>query len=218
MTTIAGSLGAALENARLFDETQRRARETAALADVGRDISSTLDLQAVMERIAAHAKELLRGDDSAIYLPDASGQILSAIVALGDDAEEIRNDAIQLGEGLIGRLALSGQAEFVNNTLADPRTSTIPSTETEVDEMLMVAPLLTGERVAGMMAVWRKGGSLFSQSEMDFLISLARQAAVAIENALLFNKVQNLLQETRQRAAASGKQRRTGGAGRHRDD
>ncbi len=201
LTTIAATLGAALENAHLFDETQRRARETAALAEVGRDISATLDLNTVMERIAAHAKDLLQGDSSAIYLPDAGGQTFRAIVALGDVAEEILQDSILVGEGIIGALAQTGQAEFVNDTNADPRTVTIPGTERNAEERLMIAPLLAGERVTGMMAVWRTGGSPFNQAELDFLVGLSRQAAVAIENARLFDEAQRLLQETEQRAA-----------------
>ena len=73
LQTLANSMSVALENARLFDETQRRTRETAALAEVGRDISSTLDLPTVMDRIARHAKDLLNADNSAIFLPDAGG-------------------------------------------------------------------------------------------------------------------------------------------------
>ena len=69
LQTVASSMGVALEAARLFDETQRRTRESAALAEVGRDISSTLDLPTVMDRIAHHAKELLAADHSAIFLP-----------------------------------------------------------------------------------------------------------------------------------------------------
>ncbi len=56
LETLANSLTIALENARLFDETQRRTRETAALSEVGRHLSSTLDLATVMDRIADHAK------------------------------------------------------------------------------------------------------------------------------------------------------------------
>ena len=70
LQTLANAMSVALENARLFDETQRRTRETAALAEVGRDISSTLDLATVMDRIARHAKDLLNADSSAIFLPD----------------------------------------------------------------------------------------------------------------------------------------------------
>ena len=73
LQTLANSMSVALENARLFDETQRRTRETAALAEVGRDISSTLDLPTVMDRIARHAKDLLAADTSAIFLPDPAG-------------------------------------------------------------------------------------------------------------------------------------------------
>src|SRR5438105_15404415 len=87
LQTVANSMSVALENARLFDETQRRTRETAALAEVGRDISSTLDLATVMDRIARHAKDLLNADNSAIFLPDASGRTYRAIVAIGTVAD-----------------------------------------------------------------------------------------------------------------------------------
>ena len=83
LTTVAASMGVALENARLFDETQRllketqrRARESSALSDVGRDLSSTLDLATVMDRIATHAKDLLAASDSAIFLPAPDGRTL----------------------------------------------------------------------------------------------------------------------------------------------
>ncbi len=201
LAAMANQMAVAIENARLFNETQSRARETAALAEVGRDISATLDLSTLMERIAAHAKELLHGDSSAIYLPDPSGQEYRAIVALGNEAAEIASDAIQVGEGLIGRLAQTGQAEFVNDTLSDPRTIAVAGTVLHAEERLMIAPLLAGDRVTGMMAVWRSGGSRFVQTELDFLVGLARQAAVAIENARLFDESRRLLRETEQRAA-----------------
>ncbi len=201
LTTIAASLGAALENAHLFDETQRRSREMAALAEVGRDISATLDLNLVMERIAAHAKNLLQADNSAIYIPDPSGQTFHAIAALGDISKEILGDTIHIGEGIIGSLIETGQAEFINDTNTDPRALTIPGTETQEKERLMIAPLLAGERVTGIMAVWRTGGSPYNQVELDFLIGLSRQAAVAIENARLFDQSQRLLKHTEQHAA-----------------
>ncbi|HMD82023.1 MAG TPA: GAF domain-containing protein, partial [Anaerolineales bacterium] len=121
LETLANSMSIALENARLFDETNRRARESAALTEVGRDISSTLDLSAVMDRIASHARELLRADTSAIFLPEAGGSYYKAIVAQGAIAEEIKADKIMAGEGIIGSLAKEGKAEFINDTNKDPR-------------------------------------------------------------------------------------------------
>ncbi len=116
LTTIGATMGVALENARLFDETQRRERESTALSEVGRDLSSTLDLATVMDRIAAHAKELLAAQSSAIFLPDARAASFRAIVALGDLADALKATAIEPGQGIIGSLLQSGQAEFINDT------------------------------------------------------------------------------------------------------
>jgi GAF domain-containing protein len=188
LTTLANTMSVALENARLFDETQRRTRETAALAEVGRDISSTLDLSRVMDRIAHHAKDLLHCDNSAIFLPESGGTSYRAIVAIGTVAEQIRATDISAGAGIIGSIVSAGRPEFVNDTQNDPRGIQIAGTEREENERLMVAPLIAGTTVKGAMAVWRTGGRPFDQSELDFLVGLSLQAAVAIENARLFHE------------------------------
>jgi PAS domain S-box-containing protein len=192
LNTLASSVSVGLENARLFAETQRRANEMSALTAIGREISATLDLNTVLERIATHARDLLDADDSAVYLPDATGKTFHAIVALGDVAAEIKADPITLGEGIIGSIALQGKAEFINDAVHDPRARTIAGTddvETN-DDRLMVAPLSAGDHVIGMMAVWRMGGAPFTAANLDFLNGLARQAAIAIQNARLFDEVQ----------------------------
>ncbi|HEX9277533.1 MAG TPA: GAF domain-containing protein [Casimicrobiaceae bacterium] len=194
LQTLANSMSVALENARLFDETQRRTRETAALAEVGREISSTLDLPTVMDRIARHAKDLLNADNSAIFLPEAGGQSYRAIVAVGAIAQNLQSTVIKAGQGIIGSLVQSGRAEFINNTQADPRAVLIAGTERRENERLMVAPLLAGQTVKGAMAVWRTKGQPFGDSDLEFLVGLSLQATVAIENARLFA-------ESQQRAA-----------------
>ncbi|HJU23813.1 MAG TPA: GAF domain-containing protein [Casimicrobiaceae bacterium] len=187
LMTLANTMSVALENARLFDETQRRTRETAALAEVGRDISSTLDLTRVMDRIAHHAKELLHCDNSAIFLPTPD-DTYRAIVAIGRVAEQIRATEIKPGAGIIGGIVAAGRPEFVNDTGSDSRGIQIAGTNREENERLMVAPLMAGSTVKGAMAVWRTGGRMFDQAELDFLVGLSLQAAVAIENARLFHE------------------------------
>jgi len=194
LQTLANTMSVALENARLFAETQRRTRETAALVEVGRDVSSTLDLATVMDRIARHAKELTNAETSAIFLPDAGGLTYRAIVAVGDIADQLQNESIAAGEGIIGSLVVNGRAEFINDTGADPRALQIPGTPQQGEERLMVAPLLAGTVVKGVMAVWRTGGERFGASDLAFLVGLSLQATVAIENARLFA-------ESQQRAA-----------------
>ena len=63
-----------IENSRLFEATARHARESAVLNEVGRDISATLNLTSVMNKISRHARNLLNGSSSAIYLPQPDGK------------------------------------------------------------------------------------------------------------------------------------------------
>ncbi|MDI4635112.1 GAF domain-containing protein [Pelomonas sp. V22] len=196
LQTLSSSMSLALETARLFADNQRRTRESAALAEVGRDISSTLDLVVVMDRISRHARELLGGDYSAVFLPtdDSEAAGYRAIAAQGEVAEQILQMDVQTGVGIIGSVIASGQAEFVNDANADARAVQIAGTDKEDNERLMVAPLLAGETVRGAMVVWRNGGQPFRPHELEFLAGLSMAASVAMRNAQLFA-------ESQQRAA-----------------
>jgi GAF domain-containing protein len=198
--TVAATMGLALENARLFAESQRHARESSALTDVGRDLSSSLDLATVMDRIAGHAKELLRANDSAIFLPDPDGRTYRALVAVGETAGAIRATVVETGVGIIGSLLESGRPERINDTAADPRGVQVPGTESRHDERLMVVPLLFGAAVQGAMAVWRSGAQPFEAHELEFLVGLSLQASAALQNARLFEETQRTLE--RQTATA----------------
>jgi signal transduction histidine kinase len=171
---------------------EQRNAELAALAEVGREISATLDLSVVLERIAIRAGDLLAADTSAVFLREADGQIFRPIVVQGMYAEEIKADTIRLGEGIIGDLAQRGQAEMLNDVWRDPRAIAIPGTPEKIEtEKMMVAPLLAGSEVSGIMAVWRYGsGQLFTQADLNFLIGLAQQVAIAIQNARLYTAAQ----------------------------
>ena len=187
LTTIAANVGTAIQNARLYEEMRRRADEMAALVDVGREISGTLVLDRVLQRIAERAKTLLDADTSAAFMREEGAEDYRAIVALGEIAEAIMADRIVPGEGIIGDLAARGASEFVNDTGADPRTVQIPGTEHVASERLMAASLVGREGVSGVLAVWRPGASdPFSQADLDFLLGLSQQAAIAIDNARLF--------------------------------
>jgi PAS domain S-box-containing protein len=192
LTTLASNVGVAIEKARLLDETQRRALETAAIAEVGREISATLDLATVLERIAMHAHDLLKGDTSAVFLPEEDGKTFRAIAAVGEVANQVKDDTVIMGEGIIGNIASTGIAELIPDGPKDPRARHIPGTsDSEIQERMMVVPLLAGERVTGIMTIWREGGEEFTQPELDFLVGLSRQAAIAIQNARLFAEIQN---------------------------
>src|SRR5215216_6664818 len=115
LTTIASQAAIAVENARLFQEAQRRARETAILAEVGREISVTLDLEIVLTRISSYALDLFQAESSAVYLPEAAGARWRAISVVGAEVEEIKGDPINTGEGILGKVVLRKTGEIVND-------------------------------------------------------------------------------------------------------
>ncbi|HVE51305.1 MAG TPA: GAF domain-containing protein, partial [Casimicrobiaceae bacterium] len=200
VTTMGASMGVALESARLFDQLQRRTRETAALAEVGRELSSSLDLDTVLDRIAQRAKELLDAQNSAIFLPSEDKTTYKAIVAIGETANEIAATTIEVGRGIIGSLVAEKRAAYVNDTASDQRGLRIAGTRPKAGERLMVAPLMAGDDVKGVMALWRNAGRPFDDAELAFLVGLARQATVALQNARLFDETREAL--ARQTATA----------------
>jgi GAF domain-containing protein/DNA-binding response OmpR family regulator len=193
LSTIAANVGVAIQNARLYRETGRRASEMAALAELGREIGAMLEPEAVLRRVAEAARDLLEADTSAVFLEGTDdGARLVPIVAIGEIADLIMADTIQPGEGIIGDLAGRAAAEVVNDVFGDPRALPIPGEEVNPEERLMAAPLLARGRVIGMMAVWRTGpADDFSEADLSFLVGLSQQGAIAIENARLFREAQD---------------------------
>jgi GAF domain-containing protein/CheY-like chemotaxis protein len=192
LSTIASNVGVAIQNARLFQEAHRRGDEMAALAEVGQEISATLDVQSVLQRIGERIQSLLAADSVALFLADDDGRAFRPILVLGELAEALRADTILEGEGIIGDVIRNRTPEFVNDTGNDPRTVDIPGTDdyTPSIERLMVAPLIARDRVTGVAGVWRTEGNPFDQAELDFLVGLARQASIALENARLYREAQ----------------------------
>jgi signal transduction histidine kinase/DNA-binding response OmpR family regulator/putative methionine-R-sulfoxide reductase with GAF domain/tetratricopeptide (TPR) repeat protein len=193
LSTIAANVGSSIQNARLYQETQRRANEMAVLAEIGSDIAATHDLETVLERIATHVLTLLRVSDIAVYLLDPDEVTLRARMALGKYTEEIKSSSITIGHGLTGSIVQQRKAEYINFPSQDPRVFHIPGTpeEEEEQEGLMIAPLISHDQIIGSINVWRSHQEgLFTPSDLEFLESAARQTAIAIESARLYLETQ----------------------------
>ncbi|MGH2620005.1 MAG: PAS domain S-box protein [Anaerolineales bacterium] len=192
LTTLASSMTVALENVRLFDETRRRAAEMAALAEIAREVSATLDLSTVLTQIGTRAMELLHSRTAQVRLLAEDKQTLKSVVALGHNAEAFAATDMQLGEGISGSVAMTGRPEIINDPIGDAaRAKHVPGTPVGDPTAFMVVPLAAGEAIIGTMGVWRLlERGLFTEEDLNLLVALGRQAAIAIGNARLFDQVE----------------------------
>lgn len=190
MQAFAHQAAVALENASLYQASQRRAQEMAILSQVGREISATLDLQAVVVQMAEQARQLLAGFSSGVWLREGDTQLYQNWTAAGEYKEVLSEWDIVLNKGVLGSVVARGEAEIVNYSHNDSRSEWVAG-DVRADEHIIAAPLMVREHVLGVMAVWRRGeNALFTPIELDFLVSLSQQTAVAIENARLFRDMQ----------------------------
>ncbi|MBC7879630.1 MAG: GAF domain-containing protein [Anaerolineales bacterium] len=194
LTTIAANAGAAIHTARLHAETQRNASQMATIANVGRELSATLDMQTVAKSVVENVHKLFNARDTILRLVDSDGYTLRAVLALGLYAEENLSDPLVIGEGITGSIAQSGLAEVIDNVELDPRGVHVTGTpdQEETPETMMIAPLIASNRTIGVISVYKdRTAGTFSPIDLDFLVGLGRQAAIAIENSHLFDEAQS---------------------------
>jgi GAF domain-containing protein/CheY-like chemotaxis protein len=193
LSTIAATAGAAIHTAQLYAETQRNASQMSTIANVGRELSATLNLEIVAKTVVENVHELFGARDTILRLVDMDGISMHTVLALGRYARENSADVLRLGEGITGSIAQSGVAEVVDKVELDSRGVHVTGTpdREEIPETMMIAPLIASSRTIGVLSVYKdRTEGTFSQVDLDFLVGLGRQAAIAIENSRLFNEAQ----------------------------
>jgi len=176
-----GQLAAALN--RMTDSVQ-------ALIETSRELSSTLEPAAVLRSVAAHAQALVKADGAVIALYDREAGEARVEVALGGRTGLMDRLVIRPGQGLGGAVLCSGRPMVSARYLEDPRIEHTPRYDAVaraegIVTMAAVPITLRGE-ITGLLFVANRTERLFSDEDVDALERMARQAAIAIENARLY--------------------------------
>ena len=188
-TRIADQAAIAIENARLFQREQERRRQVEAVRAVSEEITRELDLATVLNLINLRATDLLRGSAGTVWLWNEADQALAPRAWRGY-GEWLRDERRRLGEGVVGAVALRREGVILNEFRAWPHA---PHAILERSPVAKVAaePLLYRERLIGVIIVDRlEGEASFAEEDRKLLALFAAQAAVAIENARLFQQEQ----------------------------
>ena len=184
LTTLAGEATAASRTAALFAEVQKGRDELQALHESAQALGASLELSTVLEALVSIPVRRFRCDRSAILLTDASGDLVVR-AALGDPAYVGRR--VARGEGAEGRAAQEARPVLVRG----PRSR--PDGSAAADEGATLAvPLVREDRVIGVFSVGTTRPGALSERDGRILTTLAGNAAVAIENAQLYEETRRL--------------------------
>jgi diguanylate cyclase (GGDEF)-like protein len=174
-----------IHSARLFEESQRKERQLNALNQVTRIVSSTIEINRLLDLIYTQVRRILTADTYYVALLDESEQNLNVAV-LVDDGEQFPPTQIPLGDNLASfvvrqrtPLLLKSVAEEAPALGVSPYRMGKP----KPSESWLGVPVMTFEHIIGVLAVASYQRDAFDESDKEILQSVAAQAAIAIDNA-----------------------------------
>jgi phosphoserine phosphatase RsbU/P len=174
----------ALVNARLFERVRSDADAFETLAEIGRDVAAVLDLDRLFARIAQLTRRVIDYRTFGILLVNEERGELEMKFAV-QYGEKVEVPRVRLGEGLVGYAALHREAVLVPDVSQDPRY--IPVVADVKSELAI--PMLLKDRCIGVFDLESPELDAFTKRDVEILTLLASQAAVAIENARLYETV-----------------------------
>ena len=191
LLTLAGQLATSIEKARLFETTQKQLNRLQSLRNIDTAIISSFDLQVSLNIILSHITSHLKLDAACVFIIDHPTQSLEFVAGKGFQAHQIRDDYLRLGRGLAGKVALSNSPvniPVLGNKKADlERPSLI---EKEHFTFYYGLPLKSKGKPIGILEMFHRTQKPVSKDWESFAETLSGQAAIAIDNALLFEELQ----------------------------
>ncbi len=198
LVTVAAAMGAALHNARLFDETQQALARQTATAEVLQVISSSVsETTPVFQKIMASCRQLFNGSEVSISLLGDDGKVhLLMLDAMPEAIEQMSKVYPRpLDDSLEAYAFLKRRVIHYADMLTTPG---VPELMVENGRVLgnfsfAMAPMLWDERGVGSIILIRRPPAPFTDKERGLLKTFADQAVIAIQNAQLFNETQEAL-------------------------
>jgi sigma-B regulation protein RsbU (phosphoserine phosphatase) len=186
LTLVASRMAAGIENAQLYTRISKQARILLLLNEIARELTSILNLDELLGRIAELVRRLIDYQMFSILLLDASGEKLQHRFSLRFNENIVLKHEIPLGRGLVGAAAESKEAVLVPDVSKDPRyIEANPETGSE-----LVVPLIYKGKVIGVLDMEHTRRGFFTEDHQRTMSTLAAQIAIAVENARLYEEIE----------------------------
>ncbi|HEX9186962.1 MAG TPA: sensor domain-containing diguanylate cyclase, partial [Vicinamibacteria bacterium] len=169
------------------------ARRLAILTDVVKTANSILEPRKVIELVVERIRQLIPSEAWSLMMVDEEKQELVFEAALGARARDVAAFRLKIGEGVAGWVAESGKPAIVNDAARDPRFSARVDKRTQFEtRSILCAPLVSRGRTIGVLEIINKKGGLFTRQDLQLVLTLVEPCAIAIENAILFQRTEQL--------------------------
>ena len=185
LTLIASRMAIGIENARLYTRTTKQARTLQLLNEIAVELSSILNVDELLKRIAELLSRLIDYQMFSILLLDTAGEKLQHRFSLRfQENIQLKHDVVS-GHGVVGYAAQHKQAVLVPDVSKDPRyVSLNPETRSE-----LAVPLIYKDKVIGVLDLEHTRRGFFTEDHKRTITTLAAQVAIAIENARLYEQI-----------------------------
>src|SRR5580704_16894337 len=185
LTLFASRIAVGIENARLYTRVARQARQLTLLTEISRELTSILNADQLLKRIADLLTRIIDYQMFSILLLDASGSTLQHRFSLRFKESVQLKHEIPLGTGLVGYAAEHGEAVLVPDVSKDPRyIEANPETRSE-----LCIPLIYKDKVIGVLDIEHTRRNYFNEDHVRTMTTMAAQVAIAIENATLYERI-----------------------------
>lgn len=181
---------------RVSGALRRRISEAETLYEVARSISSSLRLREVLDSIAHHALAVMDARACSIRLLDEETGELSAAAAAGLSEQYLKKGPVLIDESALDERVLKGEAVAILNAQTDPLFQYPEAAREEGLTSVLSVPLRSKEATLGVIRIYARRRRQFLRHEIELLTAFAHQAAVAIENAELYEDIRRNYYET----------------------
>jgi sigma-B regulation protein RsbU (phosphoserine phosphatase) len=186
LTLVASRMAAGIENAQLYTRTTKQARILLLLNEIARELTSILNLDELLGRVAELVRRLIDYQMFSILLLDSSGEKLQHRFSLRFNENIHLKHEIPLGRGIVGYAAQEKQAVLAPDVSKDPRyVQANPETRSE-----LAVPLIYKSKVVGVLDLEHTRRGFFTEEHQRTMSTLAAQIAIALENARLYEEIE----------------------------
>lgn len=175
-------------------ELKKKVEELSVFNEIGKALTSTLDLRKVLDIIMEKISELFKPKNWSLLLIDQATSQLYFEIAVGEGAEKLLDVRLKIGEGIAGWVAQHGEPLLISDAYSDPRFNANADSKTQFKtQSIICVPLKSKGKIMGVIELINQlEGRSFQLEDLTLLKTLADYAAIAIENAQYFQKVQEL--------------------------